>query len=72
LGIKKLDGTLNVQAILKVLEPAILSPNWFTSGKSSTYFHCGEKWLHDLHLNHITNANFKDYIKGETTLAKNK
>jgi len=61
LVIKKLDGTINVSAILESLGPLILSPNWFTSGKSSTYFHCGKNWLDDLHLNHITNANFKDY-----------
>jgi hypothetical protein len=53
------------------LDPPILSLNWFINGKSSVDFHCGENCLHDLDLNDIPNANYKDYIKVEVTLAKN-
>jgi len=53
------------------LDPPISSPNWFISGKFLADFHCGENCLNVLHLNDLTNANYKDYIKVEVTLAKN-
>jgi hypothetical protein len=69
--IKQLDGTINVQAILESLGPTHFITKLVYKWKIFSGFSLWRNCLDDLHLNDIPNANYKDYIKVEVTLAKN-